>query len=142
MSSKRINFLNLEQKIEVVKRKEQNPKLGERKLTEEFNCSKTQINNTLKRKEEVLKEFENNNNKSRKRIKSLLKNHDINEVTYEWFCKARVKGIPISGPILQSKAKMFAEALGNDSFHASNGWLESFRKRNICYNVLSSEGRV
>ncbi len=49
--------------------------------------------------------------------------------------------MPVSGPI-QVKVKAFADALGIESFRASNGWLQSFMKRNnIGFNVLFGEGR-
>ena len=48
--------------------------------------------------------------------------------------------LPISGPMLQEKALQFAKDLGNTEFRGSNGWLESFRKRNnIAFYVKSGE---
>ncbi len=89
-----------------------------------------------------LKEYEENKCNSRKLLKKSTPNNEINDLTSEWFCKVRGKGIPISGPILQVKAKAFTDALGIESFRASNGWLRSFWKRNnIGFNVLSSESR-
>ena len=37
--------------------------------------------------------------------------------------------MPISGPILQEKAKRFAESLGVVNFKASSGWLSKFKSR-------------
>ena len=67
-------------------------------------------------------------------------NERVNELTLEWFKCARSKNIPLSGPLLQEKARVFSRKLGIENFHASNGWLESFRKRNgIVFSCLSGE---
>lgn len=48
--------------------------------------------------------------------------------------------VNVSGPLLKEKALKFASDLGIDSFKASNGWLESFLKRNnIVFKTMSGE---
>jgi len=142
MTTQKVNALSLQEKVEVIKMKEKQPKLSLRDIASIFKCGHTQVSNTLKKKEAILKQYEENKCRSRKRLKKSTPNDEINDLTWEWFCKARSKGIPISGPILQMKAKMFADSLQVEKFSASNGWLESFRKRNnFGFNVLSGEGR-
>jgi hypothetical protein len=46
---------------------------------------------------------------------------------WDWFHQAQDKPIPLSGPILQSKALEFASQLDIVDFKASNGWLEKFK---------------
>ena len=48
---------------------------------------------------------------------------------WDWFRQARDKPIPLSGPILQSKALEFASQLAIADFKASNGWLEKVKAR-------------
>ena len=43
---------------------------------------------------------------------------------FEWFKQARAKNIPVSGPLLQEKATIYAAKLVFDKFKASNGLLE------------------
>ena len=52
--------------------------------------------------------------------------------------------ISVSGPLLQEEALEIAKALRVDDFHASNGWLEKWKKRyNIVnMNVAGEEGDV
>ena len=42
---------------------------------------------------------------------SPLKN--VDEATYQWYQKARTKNIPVTGPMLQEKAKQAIEELGD-----------------------------
>ncbi|GBM71365.1 hypothetical protein AVEN_35346-1 [Araneus ventricosus] len=65
---------------------------------------------------------------------------DINETVLEWFKTVRSKKIPVSGPMIQHKAKELANALGIENFSASNGWLDRFRIRNnITFRSLCGE---
>ena len=48
---------------------------------------------------------------------------------WDWFHQDRDKAIPLSGPILQSKALEFTSQLDIADFKASNGWLEQFKAR-------------
>jgi hypothetical protein len=49
-------------------------------------------------------------------------------------------GIPITGPMLQTKATEIAQRLHAENFQASNVWLESCRTRhNINFRFLSGE---
>jgi len=55
--------------------------------------------------------------------------HDLEEGLMAWFTQCRQNNIPISGPILKEKFKLFATNLGITNFQASEGWLEKFKKR-------------
>lgn len=64
----------------------------------------------------------------------------MNTLTYDFFRLRRSKDIPVSGPMLQIYAKKIADAIIVSEFVASNGWLESFRRRhNISFKVISGE---
>ncbi len=45
----------------------------------------------------------------------------INERVYEWFANACYRNIPVSGPILQTKALQVVASIGLNNFKASNG---------------------
>ena len=47
--------MTIDQKVEVIKIQEKDPKIGVRKLAELFQCGKTQIATTLKNKDSILK---------------------------------------------------------------------------------------
>ncbi|KAJ8937681.1 hypothetical protein NQ318_002828 [Aromia moschata] len=58
--------------------------------------------------------------------------------TFLWFCQKKALGEPVTGPVLQAKAKQFHASLNVDSnFSTSNGWLARFKKRHgiRCLNI-------
>ena len=131
--------LTLEQRVEVVKKSEKN-NLSARKIAEHFGVGRTQIDGILKRKAEVLADYDNNQPSDRKRQIKLTGNEDINTLVWKWFQDATARRINVSGPLIKEKALKFAEDLGIASLKASNGWLDSFRHRhNIVAGTLSGE---
>lgn len=134
--SKRV-FLSLEQRIEVLREHERGK--SARKLAERFNCGRTQISKIIKEKDLILKEFEDFKFRGIKQLRH-EKHVDVNKAVLEWFKSVRAKNIPVSGPMIQQKAKEIADALGNENFSASNGWLDRFRVRNnITFRSLCGE---
>lgn len=54
---------------------------------------------------------------------------DVEHELLEWFNHIRSSNLPISGPIIQSKAKEIATMFGIENFDCSSGWLWRFKKR-------------
>ncbi|GBM43299.1 Tigger transposable element-derived protein 4 [Araneus ventricosus] len=130
-------FLNLEQRIEILRQYENGK--SARKLAELFYCRRTQINKIIKEKDLILKEYEDFKFRGVKRMRH-EKYVDINETLLEWFKTVRAKKIPVSGPMIQHKAKELADALEIEHFSASNGWIDRFRIRNnITFRSLCGE---
>ncbi|GBM10573.1 hypothetical protein AVEN_21904-1 [Araneus ventricosus] len=64
----------------------------------------------------------------------------IDEVVIKWFRYACAKNVPISGVLLQEKAREVVRTLGLDTLKASNGWLEKFQIRhNISFKSICGE---
>jgi predicted DNA-binding protein YlxM (UPF0122 family) len=117
--------LPLGKKVELIKDSERC--LSQRDLATKYKISKGAVFNILKRKHEYLNDYESNqSNGVRREIKNDYGKR-IGDETYEWFLVQRAKNLPISGPILQEKARQIATKLGEKIvFTASNGWLEKF----------------
>ena len=101
MSNKGRVCLNLEAKRNVIF--ESDKGVSARKLADVFKCGRTQINNIIKNKDHILKEWESNMNRGIKR-KRESKCTQVNEILYKWFKCVRSKKFPVSGSMLQEKA--------------------------------------
>ncbi|KAK7499105.1 hypothetical protein BaRGS_00009652 [Batillaria attramentaria] len=139
MASRKRKVLTLEQRVKVIELSEKGD--SARKIAEKMDVGKTQIQSILLAKEEIKQEWKDGAPCTRKykRARHMLYG-DIDAAVWEWFCSARAKGMPVSGPLLQQKAMMFSVTLGHDEFTASNGWLQCFKNRhNIRAAALSGE---
>ena len=137
MACTKRKVLTLEQRVEVIRLIESGK--SSRIVAEQFGVGKTQVQQTLKRKAELMTEYEGNANPAAKRQRK-TQNADINDLTWKWFKDCSARRVPISGPLIKEQAKRFAEDLGVESFKASNGWLDSFLKRhNIVFKTMSGE---
>jgi len=131
-------LLTLEEKVQAIKLLDAGKPAYQ--VAEDFGVGKTQIQSLRKRKAEVLNDFENNVSGSTKRRRHVTGNEEINELCLEWFKDAVNRRINVTGPLLKEKALVYANDLGNTNFKASNGWLESFVKRNnIAFVSMSGE---
>ena len=120
--------LDLKGKVEVIFYHEKNPKTS-RILAEKFGVGTTQIQSILKRKAELKKDLEDNQPSEWKRKLRFTDNDEINKLTWEWFKDVVARHLPVTEPMVQERALMFAQQLNIDTFKGSNGWLVSFRKR-------------
>lgn len=131
-------FLTLDDRVKVIKLSEAGK--SSRSIADEIGVGRTQIQNIVKRKREILDEHEKNHNSAAKRFRRTTTFEDVNELLLNWFHDATSRQINVSGPLLKQKALGFAAELGLSEFKASNGWLESFLKRyNIVFKKMSGE---
>ena len=110
----------------VTSKEKKNPGAGARKIASVVKCGKTRI---LINKEKIVTAYETNEPGERKRCRAATFT-DVNEAIYKWYLLVRQRNIPVSGPMLQEEAREIATRLDpSTTFKASNGWLDSFKKR-------------
>ena len=111
--------LVLKTRFEVITFCEVNPKVGERKVAEKIPCGKTQIQSILLKKEEIIKDFEANVSSKKKRCRG-VNNDEIEKTLLDWFRKMRSRNIPVTGPMLQEKARRitYVLSLSQEDFKA------------------------
>ena len=100
--------LTLEEKIQLIRDNKDGNGVSFRKLADKYRCSIGSISNILKRKREYLSDYETNGNKDTKRKLKDDNGVQIDRLVFEWFSCQRAKKIPISGPILQERARQIA----------------------------------
>ena len=100
------------------------------------------VGDILKWKEIYMDQLTAGANTNSQRFNSPSKYGRLNEMLFEWFKQA--KNMPVSGPLLQEKATMYAAELGFDQFKASNGWLERWKTKHSVkfYKVCGESGDV
>lgn len=137
---KQRKVLTLKERIDILRRVEGGRSC--RSVAAEFEVGKTQIQKIVQQKEDLLKQWAEGGNSLRKYTKRRRSPYeDLDIVVWEWFVRARSKNIPVSGRLLQERAKQYSLELGYESFSASNGWLQRWQTRhNVRMAVLSGEG--
>ena len=97
--------LSVKVKYEVIKTAEQEPKLGVRKLSELFQCGKTQISTIVKNKEAITELYESNacdrlcQARKRNRVSDYA---DLNDAVYQWYQLCVQRNIYPDGRQLQN----------------------------------------
>ena len=134
LSKKKPRELSIKEKFMVIQQQESEGK-SQRQLAKIFGVSKTQIQNTLKRKADVLAAYEDNLPNDRMRVR-IFQFEDIDSLTFRWFQRARSLNLPISGPLIQEKTLSFAKYLKKDGFKASINWLNRFKTRHSIFQAV------
>jgi hypothetical protein len=131
--------LSLPRKIELIEYAS-GSKASCRDVAKKFKVSIGSVSNILKKKEHYINMWGENANKERVKEKRASKFEEVNSAVWEWFVHVRGMGLPITGPLIQGKAKEIAVGMEADGFKASNGWLEAFQKRhNVSLRAISGE---
>ena len=111
-----------------------------RDVAQKYGASIGTVSNWKKRKENFMERALNNEPVLKKKL--TVSSSMLDERIYNWFAAVRSNNITIFGPIIQEKAKKVAEILNLRTFKASNGWLESFRKRHNIFLLVLHLDRV
>ena len=67
---------------------------------------------------------------------------DVEKALLKWFTNVRDQNLPVSGPMLVTKAEEFAKRLNHPDFKCSIGWLDRFKERhNITFKKICGEAK-
>ena len=136
--SSKQNELTLAEKLQVIKASTEGSSANS--IAKQFKIGRATVGRILKSRDELERQAENPEALASKRIKRTTNNDVINTALLEFFRRCRDRNFPLTGPLLQAKAKFFADSFGVSEFAASSGWLQSWKERhNISQQVLSGE---
>lgn len=130
--------LTLGDKYKLIKDHEN--KVGIEDLKKKYKCGKTAVYDIIKNKSKILDEYLSVQNVDVKNKQRHSKFEKVNELTFDWLTQALSKNLPVSGTLLQEKAKGIAYENGFNEFKASNGWLEAFKQRHkLTFSVVCGD---
>lgn len=133
--------LDIDKKMEIIALIDK--KVSQRALAQQFAISKTTVMNIGKNKKQILEMSREKFSRKRKRKVRKTYNEPVNSAVWKFLEHCRSNDIPVNGVLLQKKAKEFAEKLMIENFQASNGWLESFiRRNNISLKALAGADKA
>ena len=138
MSRKR-KVLNLEERVGVIRKFDKGSSC--RAISSEIRVGKMQVQSIVRDREDILKRWESGERSNKKYVNPRTAGYeDLDGLVWEWFTTARAKNIPVSGRMIQERARFYAAELSHEGFTASNGWLDRWQKRhNVRLATLSGE---
>ena len=69
--------------------------------------------------------------------------NDVDHALLLWFQDKKCNNVPISGPILKTKAAELAVGLGYNGWKCSDGWVQQWRKRNnVIFKTIAGESNL
>ena len=122
--------LSLSQKLDLIRAVEGGQKT-KTALASEFGLAKSSVSDIWRQKDKLIEACTSGEYAPhRKRMRKSMYT-DVEEALLLWLRQSLVYNEPISGPIVQKKAKEFADTLGHSQFSCSSGWLARFKARHM-----------
>jgi hypothetical protein len=123
-------ILTKAQKKELCEKKKNNPSIKGVELAHEYGISVQSVSDILKQSSQWLDYDESSSNNNNLYRNKKIGYPDVEEATRIWVDQLLTRNLTLSGPIIQEKAKEFANLFEINDFSASIGWLNNFKNRN------------
>ena len=135
---KKRKTISLARKVDILHEVESGEKKGD--IAKKFEIQPSTLSSILTQKEIVLMKWSGSGSVSqRKKIRSVIY-ENVDQTLLKWFTLQRSRDVPISGPLMQEKARQFAVEFGHADFKASSGFLDSFKARHgITFRAVCGE---
>lgn len=118
--------ITLDQKAAMIRAVESGTKKGN--VARDFGVSTSTLSTILSKQESIIDAVARGVKGSAKRMRAPAF-EAVERAVFKWFLDTRAVNLPVSGALLQRKARDFACIMGYDNFVASSGWLQRFKER-------------
>ncbi|KAG0445104.1 hypothetical protein HPB47_023055, partial [Ixodes persulcatus] len=108
MTTKQRQALPLSDKVDIIRRVERGEKKSDVAAT--FKIARSTLSTILKNKSTIKNQARERPNADSKRIRKPAYD-EVEKALYQWFLDIRARNLPVSGSMLQSKARNFAFVL-------------------------------
>ena len=98
-------------------------------VAKQFGIANSTLSTILKDRQKIISAFEESSFQPERKRMRLALYDEVEEGLLIWFKSVREKNVPVSGPILQTKAEEIARELGISDFSCSSGWIHRFKTR-------------
>ncbi len=137
MAKRRLKILTVRQKLKIIAQVDNGKKKIE--VARAFNLPPSTLTSILKAKDKLLLKSKTSENLNVKKLRN-CKHESIEKTVLAFIRQARAVNIPLSGTIVQEKARLYASKMGVADFRASGGWLAKLkRKHNLTFKTMSGE---
>jgi Tc5 transposase DNA-binding domain/CENP-B N-terminal DNA-binding domain len=134
-------FKTVAQKLEIIRALETGQL--QKDVCKQFNVKQSTVATIFKNKEELKRRAQDSPGLLKLKKSRVCKFPTVDKAVELFIAQAREHNVPLSGPIIQAKAKLYAVALGIDGFEASSGWLTKFTARHgISFKSICGESKA
>jgi hypothetical protein len=126
-ASKKRKHLSLQEKQIILECYDKLPKINQRSAAVRLNISHPLLCKILKNRSDIETKAPTNKNTDRKRARS-GKDSQVESALKIWFSNVREKNTSIHGPLMRQKAEELAKTMGKETFSATDGWFNRWKK--------------
>ena len=135
---KKRKILTLATKVDIIHAVDSFNKKGD--VAKKFDIPSSTLSTILGQKDKIIEEWSRSASLSQRKKICGVTYADIDGALLQSFSQQRARNVPINGPLLQEKARQFAQDLSHEDFKASTGFLDSFKARNgITFRAICGE---
>ena len=124
-SKRKLNTNSIKDKYQALKEVEE----GKSKLqvAAKYGIPKSTLSTWIKNKDKIFEAAKKGMNTKRQRLRA-GSYEKLDQAIFKWLLTVRSRDVAVSALILKTKAIDFAEKMSIENFHASDGWLDRWKK--------------